>query len=178
MKKAINPLLLIFFLARLTGSAMAQNGLAENLQVFKPFLGKTWKGEFKNSTPEKPVIDVSRWERTLNGQAIRITHSINNGEYGGESIIMWDMKKQSLVYYYFTTAGFYTTGTMTVENNKFISHEYVTGNQDGVTEVKGTSELTPDGKWITQSQYLKDGKWVDGHAATYVEDSSAQVVFK
>jgi hypothetical protein len=155
-------MLIILALPCLTGSAIAQNGLAENLQAFKPFIGKTWKGEFKNSTPEKPVFDVARWERALNGQAVRVTHSINNGEYGGESIIMWDEKKQSLVFYYFTTAGFYTSGTMKVENTKFISHEYVVGNQDGVTEVKGTGELTPDGKLISKSQYLKDGKWVDG----------------
>jgi hypothetical protein len=178
MKKAIVSIMLIFALTSLTGSAIAQNGLAENLKIFEPFVGKTWKGEFQNSTPEKPVFDVSRWERALNGQAVRVLHSVNNGEYGGESIILWDAKKQSLVFYYFTTAGFYTNGTMKVENNKFISHEYVSGNQDGVTEVKATGEVTPDGKLISKSQYLKNGKWVDGHAATYVEDATAQVVFK
>lgn len=171
----------IIFLAALLSLAngvIAQEELAENLKAFKPFLGKTWKGEFKNSTKEKPIIDVARWERALNGNAVRALHSINNGEYGGESIIFWDNEKKSIVYYYFTTGGFFTTGTMTVENGKYLSHEYVKGNQGGVTEVKGTGEVTADGKLITTSQYLKDGKWVDGHAATYVEDATAQVVFK
>jgi hypothetical protein len=162
----------------LTGLAQAQDDLAENLKLFKPFIGKTWKGEFANSTPEKPVIDVSRWERALNGQAIRILHSVNNGEYGGESIIFLDKQKSSLVFYYFTTAGFFTTGTMKLEDGKMISHEYVTGNQDGITEVKSTSELTADGKLLSKSQYLQKGKWVQGHEVTYVEDPSAQVVFK
>ncbi len=161
-----------------TGLAQAQDDLAENLKLFKPFIGKTWKGEFANSTPEKPVFDVSRWERALNGQAIRILHSVNNGEYGGESIIFWDNQKKSLVFYYFTTAGFYTTGTATFENGKFISHETVTGNQDGISEVKAIGELTADGKMHSKSQYLKNGKWVDGHEVTYVEDPTAQVIFK
>lgn len=161
-----------------TGAAAAQDSLSEQLSAFKPFLGKTWKGEFKNSTPEKPVFDVSRWERALNGQAVRNLHSINNGEYGGESIIMWDAQKKSLVFYYFTTAGFYTTGTMTVENGKYLSHEYVTGSANGVTEVKGVGEILPDGRLRTSSQYLQNGKWVDGHGAIYVEDATAQVLFK
>jgi hypothetical protein len=165
-------------LISLTGLAQAQDDLAENLKLFKPFIGKTWKGEFANSTPEKPIIDVSRWERALNGQAIRVLHSINNGEYGGESIIFWDSQKKSIAYYYFTTAGFYTSGTVTFENGKFISHETVTGNQDGITEVKAVDEITADGKMHSKSQYLKNGKWVDGHEVTYVEEPTAQVVFK
>lgn len=160
------------------GSATAQDELAEPLKAFKPYIGKTWKGEFANSTPEKPVFDVSRWERALNGQAIRILHSVNNGEYGGESLIFWDKQKASLVFYYFTTAGFFTTGTTKFENGKMISHEYVTGNQEGVTEVKSIGELTADGKLLSTSQYLQNGKWVEGHKVTYVEAPTAQVIFK
>lgn len=40
----------------------------EHLKPFLPFVGKTWRGEFANSTPETPVVDVSRWELVLNGQ--------------------------------------------------------------------------------------------------------------
>lgn len=161
-----------------TGAAFAQNDLAEPLKAFKPFIGKTWKGEFANSTPEKPIFDVSRWERALNGQAVRILHSVNNGEYGGETIIFWDKQKAGLMFYYFTTAGFFTTGSITFEDGKMISHEYVTGNQNGITEVKAIGEITTGGKLHSKSQYLQNGKWVDGHKVTYVEDHTAQVVFK
>lgn len=167
----------IAFLSMVAG-AIAQDDLDENLQAFKPFLGKTWKGDLSDPDMNKPAIDVSRWERALNGQAVRVLHSVNNGEYGGESIIVWDNAKKSLVYYYFTTAGFFTHGTMKVENGKFISHEYVTGNANGVTEVKGTGEVTADGKMISKSQYLQNGKWIDGHSAVYTEDAAAHVVFK
>lgn len=156
----------------------AQEELIEQLGAFQPFLGKTWKGEFKNSTKEKPVFDVARWERALNGTAVRVLHSVNDGEYGGETIMFWDNAKQSLVFYYFTTAGFYTTGTLTIAGSKFISHEYVTGNSNGITEVKGTGEVTSEGKMVSKSQYLQNGKWVEGHEIIYVQDATAQVVFK
>jgi len=166
-------------LAAFTSVAFAQNDLAGPLKAFKPYIGKTWKGELKSTGEEKPATDVARWERALNGQAVRIVHSVNNGEYGGESVILWDNQKKSLVYYYFTTAGFYTRGTMTVENNKYIYHEHVVGFPNAtITEVKGTGEFTADGKWINKSQYLKNGEWADGHEAIYVEDAAAQVVFK
>lgn len=179
MNRTTKVLLITFALSFIAmHSALAQDDLAEPLKPFKPYLGKTWKGTFANSTPEKPVIDISHWERALNGQAIRTLHSINNGEYGGESIIFWDKEKQSLVYYYFTTAGFFTTGTMKFENNKMIAHEYVKGEAGGTTEVQSTAEIMPDGKLITKAQYLKNGKWERGHEATYVEDASAEVIFK
>lgn len=173
-------LLAVFILALLcfAGASFAQEPLAEPLKPFEPYIGKTWRGEFANSTPDKPVIDISRWERALNGQAVRILHSVNNGEYGGETILFWDKKKESLVFYYFTTAGFYTNGAAKFEDGKFISHEVVTGNQDGVTEVKAIGEILPGGKLRSSSQYLKNGEWVQGHEIIYVEDASAQVIFK
>lgn len=174
----LTKLILAAIVLMSTSAAFAQDHLAEPLQPLKPFLGKTWKGEFANSTPEKPVIDVSRWERALNGQAVRILHSINNGEYGGESLVFWDKEKQSLVFYYFTTAGFFTTGTIKFENGKMISHEYVKGNAEGTTEVKATGEITHEGKMISKAEYFKNGKWQPGHEVTYVEDPSAQVIFK
>ena len=73
------------------GQSAFANGteLAPELQVFAPYLG-TWEAEF-DTPPGKPkMIDVSLWERHLNGKAIRTLHSINQGMYGGESIIFFD----------------------------------------------------------------------------------------
>lgn len=156
----------------------AQENLSEHLAPLKPFIGKTWVGTFNNSSDGKQTIDVSRWERALNGQAVRILHSINNGEYGGESILYWDKEKKSIVYYYFTTAGFMTHGTMSFNGNKIISRETVSGNENGITEVKSVGEVLPDGTMRSTSQYLQNGKWVEGHSATYKESPDAKVIFK
>ncbi|MBL9128467.1 MAG: hypothetical protein JNL97_12510 [Verrucomicrobiales bacterium] len=159
-------------------AADAPATLIPQLEPLRAYLGKTWRGELANSTPQKPVVDVARWERALNGQAVRILHSINRGEYGGESIVTWDAAKKSLVYHYFTTAGFMTVGTMTVSQGKLVSHEKVTGEAGGVSEVRSTNELLPDGTMKTTSEYLKNGTWEPGHSATYREDPKGEVVFK
>jgi hypothetical protein len=156
----------------------AEEALAAPLAPFAPFIGKTYRGTFVNSTPEKPMIDVQRWERILNGQAIRILHSINDGEYGGETIMIWDPEKKSVIYYYFTTAGFYTTGTASFQDGRLISHEKVTGEGSGITEVRATGEILPDGRLHSKAEYLKNGEWTEGHELFYGVDPTAEVRFK
>jgi hypothetical protein len=158
--------------------AAEEPSLDPQLAPLKPWIGKTWRGEFKDSTPERPVVDVARWERVLNGKAVRVVHSVNDGVYGGETIIRWDEKKQTLVFHYFTTAGFTTTGTMSFKEGKLISHEMVEGNTNGITEVRGTSEARSDGTFLTKTEYRKDGAWGPGRETVYKEDASAKVVFK
>src|SRR3954451_17497612 len=97
--------------------------LDAHLEPLRPLLGKTWKGAFKESKPEKPVVDVTHWERILSGKAVRVMHSLNDGAYGGETIFIWDEKKQTVAYYYFTTAGYMTTGTATFKDGKVITRE-------------------------------------------------------
>src|SRR5499426_3509207 len=77
-----------------------QLSLEAGLEPLRPLLEKTWKGAFKNSTPERPVVDVMRWERALNGKAVRLLHSVNEGSYGGETIITWNAKEQQATFHY------------------------------------------------------------------------------
>jgi len=71
-----------------------------------------------------------------------------------------------------------TSGTMRSENGALVSHETVTGNANGITAVRGTSRLLPDGRLHVKSSHLKDGKWVDGHEVSYTEDAKAVVRFR
>ncbi|MBN1893637.1 hypothetical protein JW906_04040 [bacterium] len=160
------------------GALHSQESLIEPLECFRPFLGKTWKGVSSDTGSNAAMTDVSSWERALNGRAIRVLHSVNNGEYGGETMLLWDPAQKSLVFFYFTTAGFYTQGTMVAEDGQFISVEKVTGNENGITEVRATAELLGDGRLQTKSSFLKNGQWVDGHSFIYVEEPAAQVIFK
>jgi len=173
----------IFFLSLFISVALSQpaatpDSLNEHLTAFKPYLNKTWKGTFVGEPGQPPMVDISRWERILNGQAIRMTHSVNNGIYGGETILFWDKSQKSLVYYYFTTAGFFTQGTMTMDGKKWTSHEYVTNNANGITEVRSTSEFLAHGSMHTVAEFLQHGKWVPGHTIDYVEAPEEALLFK
>jgi hypothetical protein len=182
----MNTLRLLSVLVGFVCSAMTSLGaesserptLDSQLEPFRPLLEKTWKGEFKNSQPDRPVVDIMRWERALNGKAIRVMHSINDGAYGGETIFRWDEKKQQLTYHYFTTAGFMTVGSLKAEDGKLVTHEVVEGSPGGVTEVRATSQLLGDGTFRVKSEHRKDGQWSPGRDVTYREDPQAKVIFK
>src|SRR5205814_4267499 len=139
---------------------------------------KPGKGAFKDSKAGKPTVDVQKWERALNGQAIRILHSINDGAYGGETLLIWDEQRKIISFYYFTTDGYMTTGILEPRDGKFITHEDVKGDANGVTEVRSTSEILPEGKFHVKAEYLKNGEWTPGHEVTYQEAPGSKVVFK
>jgi hypothetical protein len=160
------------------GEVSVKPSLNSHLEPLRPLLGKTWKGEFVGSKPDQPTVDIARWERALNGQAVRLLHSINHGVYGGETLFIWDDKRQAVVYYYFTTASFMTTGTLEVKDGNLVTHEEVKGNAGGVTEVRSTSQILPNGKLHVKAEHLKAGHWTLGHEVTYEEDPSSEVVFK
>lgn len=157
-------------------NANEPHSLVKELAVFKPYLG-TWQADFKVEQGKPSIQDVSNWQRALNGKAIRTSHSINEGAYGGESMIFWDSKEQSIVFYYFTTAGFYTKGTMNVLSpTKFVAYEVVTGSKEGITKVRSTSEYKED-KFIVLTSYLKKGEWTKPEERIYVR-STKTVKFK
>ncbi len=154
----------------------AENALDEKLRVFEPYLG-TWQADFPVAPGKPPVRDVSRWERALNGTAIRTLHSINDGQYGGESLIFWDKKTERLVFYYFTTAGFYTQGHLEVRSpQSFAAYEDVNGNDSGITRVESTSEFQNDA-FTVSTRYFKNGAWTAPESRTYTR-SQREVVFK
>lgn len=174
MRKTIYFLLSLLLLTNLLYS----QGLDAKLESLAPFVGKTWRGEFKNPDTGETGVDVARWERALNGKAVRVLHSLNDGVYGGETMILWDAEAESLIFFYFTTGGFYTKGTIRFENGKMISNEKVKGSAGGITEVRATSHVLPDGSMSGKSEYFKDGEWIPGHEIVYVEDPDAEVIMK
>lgn len=166
---------LLLTLFSLNAKASSANVLGEKLRAFQPYLG-TWESEMDFGDGKK-VTDVSRWERALNGNTIRTLHSIDNGMYGGESLIFFDASKQQIVFYYFTTADFYTNGTIEfVGTNEFIAREQVTNSAQGYTEVESRSTLS-ENKLIVSTRYKKTGKWTEPQERTYTR-STKTVKFK
>tara|TARA_B100001059_G_scaffold53555_1_gene47858 strand:- start:106594 stop:107133 length:540 start_codon:yes stop_codon:yes gene_type:complete len=160
--------------------AAETGALHPKLEVFRPYLGQYWQGNLAEPGSTKAVIDRSHWFRALNGQAIKTVHSINHGEYGGESFIFWDEAKNSLAYYYFTTAGFYTYGTMQFnpQSGEITALENVENNQNGITQVKSHSKIMPDGTLEVRSTYLQNEQWVQGHSAVYQPVAPQEIIFK
>lgn len=174
MKKFMQTM--VCLMSMLSTTCLAEEHFSPELQIFSKFIG-TWESSFAMMDGNPNVVDVAVWERALNGKAIRSTHSINDGMYGGEMIMTWDKSIDSLVFYYFTTADFYTHGRIkVVDETSFIAYEDVNGSKDGITKVKSTSTIKADVITVITS-YLKNEQWTKPETRTY-RRSSKQVVFK
>lgn len=162
------------------GSAEETRPLHPQLEPFRPLLGQTWSGAFPDRPDGVKLVDVVRYERVLNGMAVRSTHSINAGIYGGETLFRWDAQAEQLVFHYFTTQGFMTKGTMTQgPAGTFTSLEIVEdpATADGVSQVKSVFTISAD-ELVVESQFYKDGVWEPGHQAVYRLAASQDVVLK
>ena len=67
---------------------------------------------------------------------------------------------------------------MTFKNGKIATHEFVSGNAGGITEVRAEFEMRRDGTYQVKVEHRKDGVWSPGREATYREDATAKLVFK
>ncbi|QDP02891.1 hypothetical protein FNC98_03415 [Thalassotalea sp. PS06] len=153
-----------------------QGELHPKLAMFKPYLGG-WQSDMGKNQQGEQMTDVSVWQRALNGNALRTLHSINDGAYGGESLIFWDESEKKVKFYYFTTASFYTSGWMEITgDNEFTAYEDVSGSEQGITQVKSTSELS-ENKITVSTSYLKNGEWTKPQMRVYVRSEKA-VKFK
>ena len=173
MIKKILFLLLVFF----SPTANSNKDLSEELSYFQSLIGKTYEGEFAATPQGSSMADVQYWERILNGNGIRITHSINDGEYGGEIVIMWDWEKEVLTGWYFTTAGFYTQQKYHIEDDALVSYEDVVGNENGITAVRSSTKIIDNG-FHRKTEYFLEEEWVYGHELFYEEVLDKEVIFK
>lgn len=155
------------------------NTLDKHLEPLRPLLGKTFRSEFKAPDSGNVLRDVLKWERALNGKAVRTVHSVNDGVYGGETLYVWDTQEQALKFFYFTTAGFRTTGLVQFRDGKILTHETVSGSAGNIKEVKGVSELKPDGMFVVKVEHLtQKGEWVAVPERVYKPAPAATVRFK
>ena len=165
------PILLV------SGQTKSKTFLSDHLTGLKPFIGNTYKGNFINSTIENPMIDVLSFERALNGNAVKVIHSVNNGEFGGETIVMWNPEKEGLQSWYFTSAGSLTMQNVQIKKDTFISIEDVSGNQNGITKVKTIIEVLHGNQIQKRTKYLINNLWKDGNEIIYKKVNDLKPIF-
>jgi hypothetical protein len=169
--------ILLLILVALALPALAQESASQDpLAMFDPLVGKTWKGEGAAGEVGGKT-DIITWERIMGGKAVQSTHSIDDGEYGGVTVFFYDPSEKTVLFHYFTTANFHSTGTVEqADNGDIVAVETIHG-LDNLPEVRGRIVFI-DGGWETRASYLKDGAWVEGDGFRYVEAPAENVVFR
>jgi hypothetical protein len=170
----------MLMVSSIVGAEAETRSLHAELEPFRPLLGKTWSGAFPERPDGTSMVDVVRYERVLNGMAVRAVHSINDGVYGGETLFRWDAIGEQLVFHYFTTQGFVTKGVIRRnDDGSFTSIEDVENpaQADGVTRVEAEFRIEAE-RLVVASTYFRGDTSEPGHAAVYRPTSERDVVFQ
>lgn len=147
------------------------------LKSLEPFIG-TWKTVSGSADGSQNFEDVSKWEWAFGGKIVKITHSVNQGSYFGESLIGWDAQQGKIVYRYVNNAGFYTDGVITPTSDGIEVHEYVRGANSGPSETLSGYKIDEQGNMVTWSKFKTDDKWGETNKSVYASSPDATVVFK
>lgn len=139
---------------------------------FLPLVGKTWRGR---GTGTEGVEDVQRWDWAIGGHAVRVTHAVNGGVYGGETLIFKDKDSGDYVFHYFTSGGFHTTGVITPSAPGVFQIEEAVHGVEDLEALRSTGTLGPDGIYRVRAMVERDGRWVESGGFDYREDASAAV---
>ena len=139
---------------------------------FLPLVGKTWRGA---ATAAEGVEDIQRWDWAVGGHAVRVTHAVNGGVYGGETLIFRDKDSGQYIFHYFTSGGFHTTGVITPSAPGVFEIEEAVHGVDDLEALRSTGTLGSDGVYRVRGKVEKDGQWVESGGFDYREDASATV---
>jgi hypothetical protein len=137
--------------------------LHPKLEELRPFLGVTWKGDLSDPGAKARRTDIVRYDRTLNGEVVRMLHSMNNGDFGGEMIIRFSEEKEAVEYHYFTSAGFYVQGIMTFRGGRMIAEDRDAQGQPVIRTVRSLKGE----RLISKTQMYRDGGWTQGTEQFY-----------
>lgn len=177
MRLSIAAAAVVALLAAAPGSVTAQDlppaaASAEAFRPLAPMIGRTWRG---TAVGQAGVTDVMRWDWAVGGHAVRITHSVNDGAYGGETLVFPDRDSGALIFHYFTTGGFHTTGVIRPTADGGLEIDETVHGADSVEQLRSRAKLGADGVYRTRSLTEQDGAWVEFGGFDYVPDAGARV---
>lgn len=131
-------------------------------------VGKTFLGGPGGDSSEQ-TADVQYWSWAVGGSVLSITHALEDGSYGGETLVYRDNSTDGLAYVYVTDGGFMTQGSFTLDDEGgWVAEEEVTGHPT-ITKVRSTGVMKETGELVSTSEYFQNGEWVAGNNFTYRE---------
>ncbi|MDO1558087.1 hypothetical protein Q0812_01420 [Brevundimonas sp. 2R-24] len=134
-----------------------------------PLIGKTWRGR---GIGAQGVEDVVRWEWAVGGRAVRTVHAVAGGVYGGETLIFPDRDTGQLIFHYFTSGGFHTTGVIRETAPGVLEISETVHGLDAVEQLRSTLEIEGD-VYRTRTQVERDGGRADFGGFDYRAEAAA-----
>ena len=167
MYKKLNLIIILISSFILAEPRKESSVLNKDLLVFNSLIGKNFIGKIHNKTGNQLITETVFWESALKGDAVRVTHSFNQDELLGETIIMYDHLEDDISCWYFSSGGISRKSKFLSESNDIIFLEDVSRNKNSITKIRTTYELNTINTYQKVTQYLINNIWTKGERVLY-----------
>ena len=131
-------------------------------------VGTRWRGEPGESDKEHgQPADYSEWYKDLGGSVLVNRHVLEDGSYGGVTLVFRHRVTNALVFNYITSAGFRTSGSFTLNEDGTWSAEEDLEGLPHIDKVRSTGRINEDGTMSSVSEFHGADGWTPGHTFVY-----------
>jgi len=155
-------------------SPLSGQDIDEKLASLKPFLNKTWIGEFKSPDGIVIAVTIRTFEAIADGRIIKLTTRNEGIESWGEGFFYWDDIAKKIAYFFIESNGVFLTGFVTAEGNIITIEGTMTWPQQKDPNIKqsydfrNSFEFTSDGKMVDRWYMNAFGPWRYGHVIEFM----------
>ena len=167
MYKKLNLIIILISSFILAEPRKGSSMLNKDLLVFNSLIGKNYIGKIQNKTGNQLITETVFWESALKGDAVRVTHSFNQDELLGETLIMYDQLEDDISCWYFSSGGISRKSKFLSKSNEIIFLEDVSRNKNSITKIRTKYELNTVNTYEKVTQYLINNVWTKGERVLY-----------
>ena len=165
MKKLV---LIISVALHMSGYCLAQNSmqLRKELDILKPFVGKTWISETTDPSGQNVLHLLCKYEPMHDGKILKYYQECKELNSQTDGYFYYDSDKKDIAYLLLTNNGNITVGNVKEEDGKILKYGNVIF-PDRKLEFRNTNEIKADGSVEDKYSRFEDGEWKAGHSRVW-----------
>ena len=160
---------LIIFIGLLISAYCLGNdevSLRKELDILKPFVGKTWVSEDTHPSGQMKLHFIIRLEPEHDGKILKYYGECEELKIRTDGYYYYDPDKKEIAFLWLSSNGNITVGNMKEEDGKILAYGFGIF-PDRKLAFRNTYEFTPDGKLRDNFFRFEDGEWKAGHSRIY-----------
>ena len=140
--------------------------LRKELEILKPFVGKTWVSEDTHPSGQMKLHFSRRFETMHDGKILKIHGECKELNSRTDGYYYYDPDKKEIAFLWLTSNGNITVGNVKEEDGKILAYGYGIF-PDRKLEFRNFYEFTSDGKYHDDFFRYEDGEWKAGHSRVF-----------
>jgi hypothetical protein len=153
-------------LAGTVGRGYNDAALRKELDILKPFAGKTWICEWKDPSGGQTLQVLRRYEPMHDGKILKIYQECRELNSQTDGYYYYDPDKEEIAFLTLTNNGNFAVGNVKEEGGKILEYGHVTFPSEKLM-FRNTYELAANGEMVDRFFSFENGEWRAGHSRVW-----------